>query len=85
MVKPMIHLNGTSKDVLAKQYNDAATVLRGALQAVDDAAPNARDYYPMGDAATLQAVREHAERLKKIRSVLEEMTELRDPCIDQGR
>ena len=46
MIKPTIHLNGTSKDVLAKQYNDAVVLLRGALQAMEDAAPNARDYYP---------------------------------------
>jgi hypothetical protein len=83
MIKPTIHLNGTSKDALTKQYNDAVKVLRGALQAVEDAAPNARDYYPQGDGAALQAIREHGERLKKLRSVLEEMTELRDACIDQ--
>lgn len=85
MIKPMIHLNGTNKDVLAKQYNDAVALLRGALQAVEDAAPNARDYYPMGDAAPLQAAREHGERIEKIRSVLAEMAELRDACIEQGR
>jgi hypothetical protein len=85
MIKPMIHLNGTSKDVLATQYNDAVTVLRGAIQALEDAAPNARDYYPMGEAAPLQAIREHGERLKKLRSVLSELTEIRDACIEQGR
>lgn len=82
MIKPVIHLNGTSKEALAKQYDDAVKVLRGAIQAVEDTAPNARDYFVFGVSGYPQAVTEHIERLGKLRSVLKELTDLREHCAD---
>ena len=47
-MKPIIHLNGTSKDDLLQQYLDAGHALKAALTAMSMAAPNGRDYYPAG-------------------------------------
>lgn len=80
MIKPTIHLNGTSRERLAEAYAAAVVALRAAIRATEDTAPNGRDYYPQGDGAQMTAIREHTDRMQRIRSVLEELTELRDHC-----
>lgn len=76
MIKPTVHRNGTSREALLDAYCIAGNALRGALETLSDAAPNARDYYPQGDDAWLQARAEHAAREEKLRSVLAELQEL---------
>jgi hypothetical protein len=72
MMTPTIHLNGTSKEVLMEQVLDALNGLRGALNAMEAAAPNARDYYPQLDRAFERARKEHEERCMRVRKVMEE-------------
>ena len=43
---PIIHRNGTSRDVLLTQRSDFGAALRAALVALADMAPNGRDFYP---------------------------------------
>jgi len=73
---PVIHLNGTSARSLLRQYTEARNALRSALDAVSNAAPNARDYYLLGDAAFPAANKEHVERLRKLETMLHEMEAL---------
>jgi len=76
MKLPTLHLNGTSRERLADDYGTARTALRNALAAIEDAAPNARDYYPQGNGAFTQAQAEHASRVARLASVLSELGEL---------
>ena len=74
MRTPTIHLNGTSRERLAEDYANAAGAVRKAINALNDAAPNGRDYYPQGDAAIGEATREHLERLHKLEAVRDELS-----------
>lgn len=74
---PSIHLNGSSADALIEQLTGAGRALRDALRALDDAAPNARDYYLQGDGDEFgKAMREHLSRVERVRSVMEEITSI---------
>lgn len=80
MQKPTIHLNGSGKRHLADTYRDANEALYQAIKALEQAAPNARDYYPQGPDAYRQASKEHAERLAKLVQIRQEIDELCDHC-----
>lgn len=43
---PMIHTGGSSREALIHQKRGLMRALREAQSALDDAAPNQRDYYP---------------------------------------
>jgi hypothetical protein len=81
MQYPTVHLNGTSKQELLDQACEAAQAIALAVNALENAAPNARDYYPQsGDAITL-ARSEHLARIKALVGVqteLETMIEIID-------
>ncbi len=44
LIHPHIHLNGTSPDELLRQFTDVAVALREAMEKIQAAAPNGRDY-----------------------------------------
>jgi hypothetical protein len=76
MMKPTVHLNGTSKASLAQQYENAAATLQAAIKALYEAAPNARDYYVQGPDAFNVAAREHAARAQTLAAVLADLQAL---------
>ena len=73
---PVVHLNGTSKEELLRLYDDAFTKLESAYQALKQAAPNGRDYYPMSPFAIAGAQNDHQNRLRLIDSVKHELEEI---------
>ena len=73
-----MHLGGTSRDELVRQYSEAAQGLRAALDGLREASPNGRDYYVQGDGALKEAQREHASRLDRVRAVLDEIEALHE-------
>jgi hypothetical protein len=75
---PTVHLNGTSSDALTTQVREAQQALRIALEALQEAAPHGRDYYVQEGAATKEAIQEHTSRLSRVKSVLDEMSEIRE-------
>jgi len=82
MIAPVIHSNGTSREVLEKALRDAASALRFAILKVQDTAPNGRDYYPLGNEAFQEAIGQYqswANRLESVRNeiyaVLDEIAE----------
>lgn len=83
MRAPTIHLNGTSGDTLRDQYLDAAAALDRAIEVMQDAAPNARDYYPQGADAFREALLEHSERLVLIRRVMNDLDLLAEQVQNQ--
>ena len=76
MERPTVHLNGTSREALSLAYEGAAEALRLALVALGEVAPNARDYYPAGPGAYGRALREHASRVDRLKSVRDELVSL---------
>jgi hypothetical protein len=75
---PLVHLNGTSAEHLLEGYTAAREAVSAAIHALADAAPNARDYYPIGDHAYAAARREHDARMVALVSVLEDLTRLEE-------
>lgn len=81
---PIIHLNGTSGDVLIEQLSNASNALRIAINALMDAAPNQRDYYPLGNEAWKRAKNEFDSRVDRLTSVRQELVELADGISDMN-
>ena len=73
---PTVHLNGTSVHELESQLENAVHALNGALEALVQATPNPRDYYPQGAGAFQQAIKEHESRLERLRTVDAELMEI---------
>ena len=82
MQKPLVHLNGTSGESLLSGYVHVRATLTKGIEALHGAAPNARDYYPLGDDAFSAARREHEDRTRRLMSVLEEIHELAEHVQD---
>jgi hypothetical protein len=76
MTKPTVHLNGTSRESLRRDFEAAQRALMEALTALAAMSPNARDYYPQGPGAFDRADDEHQSRMDRVRRVLEEVQEL---------
>ena len=76
MMKPTIHLNGTSKQCLIDGYFDVVCALQAATGKVAEHAPNARDYYPQGPEAYTIARAEHQSRLDRLWAIEREITEI---------
>ncbi len=75
---PTVHLNGTSRSALIAENDAAYDALRAAVRALEEAGPNARDYYVQGDGAFTKAVSEHVARLAALRSVLADLETIAD-------
>lgn len=80
---PTIHLNGTSGEALYALHTEAYDRLRVAVEALDAAAPNGRDFYVQGNHAIGEAMSEHGERLSKLVAVLRELGDLCENIADQ--
>lgn len=82
MMTPTIHFNGTSRQYLIDQYRKAFLAVLAAMEAVQAAAPNGRDYYPQGADAFLFALGEHVDRLKRLEVIKGEMFDLFEACLE---
>lgn len=81
MKTPTVHLNGSSRDALIDGYVEASYALAVAITKLEDAAPNAHDYYPQGDGAFAAARDEHRARVQKLHDVLVELHQLRGAVV----
>ena len=60
---PLVHRNGTDGGELLRQVTGAGAKLWEAIKAMENAAPNARDYYPKEDGSFRRAEQEHRSRI----------------------
>lgn len=84
MQKPVIHLNGSARQNLVDDYCAAAGALRLAIEAAENAAPNARDYYPLGPEAFRAAVADHGWRIRGLREIHQAYLDLAEHCANEG-
>ena len=82
MLAPTIHLNGTSRESLTKEYQTATDALRAAINALAAITINGRDYYPQGDAAFQVAVNRRAEMLNTLCNLRTEVEAVVETLID---
>lgn len=83
-VKPVVHLNGTPKEQLLEQVRDAMSGIDLARTALCIAAPNGRDYYPVGPTAFNEALRDHDDRQRKLREVYEDLEVIATHLLESG-
>ena len=82
-IAPLVHMNGTSAKDLLEQFVDACHALREAIAAVNETAPNQRDFYTLPETAWAQARAEHEARLHRLHSVLAELDGIAENVADQ--
>jgi phosphoribosylformylglycinamidine (FGAM) synthase-like enzyme len=73
---PTIHINGTGKQDLLDGYTAAMRAVEAASKALQAVEFNARDYYPQGGFAWMQACEERADQYKKLREVKQHLAEI---------
>ena len=79
MVFPTLHLNGTASADLQDQVTDAMLALHTAINALQAAGPNGRDYYVQRDVtAFAQAQQQHGDRLARLEAVQAELVAIAD-------
>jgi hypothetical protein len=66
---PTIHINGSGAKSLAGEYHAVYQAIDRASDALAAATCNARDFYPQGGAAWMQARDERAEMFRKLAEV----------------
>ena len=89
---PTVHLNGTSKQELLDQLQNAFRAVREAQNVLAKAAPHGRDYYvqdadhpAMKGGAIFTAQAQHHARMAKLAGVCEELEQIAIAVQDQGR
>jgi hypothetical protein len=82
---PLIHLNGTSAQAIYDQQKKVSCACRALLRALEEAAPNARDYYPKGDDAYRTAAAEHRAKVEQVDALIKACQEQMDNAVDNGR
>jgi hypothetical protein len=80
MIFPTLHLGGSAGVSLVYELIEAKLAVGSAVDALQDTAPNARDY-PEGNFE--QAVAEHADRVRRLASVGHELRELAENISEQ--
>ena len=82
MMTPTVHLNGTSKEELYRNLDDAVTAIFHALTAIHNTGPNGRDYYPQGPDALSKAQAEHDFRINRMHEVRRKLYEMMETITD---
>ena len=85
MMRPTIHLNGTSRNELQRQLLGAVEAIRDAEQALIETTPHGRDYYLQGTNAINAAMDEHLARRQRLASVRGELETLLEGLIDNRK
>jgi hypothetical protein len=83
LTAPRVHLNGTGRSALERQYEAALEALSKAIDALGETSPNARDYYVIEPGAFSRAMGEHAARVRSLRDVQGQLYWLRE-ALDEG-
>lgn len=76
MTVPTIHLNGTTKEQLLEQIENAWAAVNAAIDALKQMAPHGRDYYPQGPDAITRARDQHLARMRKLQDVCDDLETL---------
>jgi len=82
---PTVHSNGTGQAGLVSQLKEARQALRVAVDAMRQAMPHGRDYYPQGDAALGPARDAHLAMIGQVKAIEDAYLELAVAIMDAGK
>jgi len=80
---PTLHSNGSGAAALTEGLCDASEALRGAIAALEQSAPNARDYYIISDTAFSRARDQHVARVRALMKIRTEIESIVAHVADQ--
>jgi len=83
LTSPTVHLNGTAAPDLLAQNCAVVDAMYAALDALQRATPNARDYYTQDGDAFAAARAEHAARFAAVTGILREHETIAETIADQ--
>jgi hypothetical protein len=90
MRKPTVHVNGTDAQTLFDNYYNALRKVKDAIKALNECAPNGRDYYlqrhmpeNLGDPIG-EAIDEHRQRLVALGNIERELQALAEHVQSEG-
>jgi hypothetical protein len=70
---PTVHLNGTAREDLLEQLSNAYDAIVEAEKTLSHATPNGRDYYLQEHGALELARRQHADRIRALSQIKQEL------------
>ena len=76
MMKPTIHMNGTSSQELSRQLEGVYSACQTLIDALCESRPNGRDYYTQGCDALNTAAAEHQVRIDVVIKIQEDVLEI---------
>jgi hypothetical protein len=76
MIKPTIHLNGTSPERLFEGYHNAYRAVDAAIEALANVEFHSRDYYPQDGKMFELARAQRVEQFDKLRGIRDELREV---------
>lgn len=78
MISPTIHLNGTSREQLVREYRELQAAYYRVIEAEVDLTVHGRDYYPQGEHAYRQARWAYLSRTSAARRAYEDVSAIVD-------
>ena len=86
LARPVIHLNGTSREALYDAWEKAFAALSLALSPLTEPAPNMRDYYILrnGEAEFRLAQEQHFRRIESLQNIRKEFDSLMEETDNEG-
>jgi len=82
-VVPTVHLNGTDKQDLLNQLQEAIGSVEDAGKSLAKASPHLRDYYTQPKGEWNRAQDQHEARIVKLREIVKELETIAEGVIDQ--
>lgn len=73
LVIPTIHLNGTGKETLLREYVNAMNAVEAAIVALQEVTCHGRDYYPQGKEAITASMEQKQRQWLKLKEVHDEL------------
>lgn len=80
---PTIHNNGTSREVLLNDADEAIDAITIFVKQFRSMTPHARDYYPQGVRALLDAMSEHRVLMDRAISIQKELRDYVEAISEQ--
>jgi hypothetical protein len=74
MIKPTLHLNGTSRGQLLREYRELQAAYYRVMEAEANLTVHGRDYYPQGEHAYAQAREAYVFRTSAARRAYEDVS-----------
>ena len=85
LVIPTVHMNGTGKETLLREYVNAMNAVEKAVEALAQVTVHGRDYYVQGPDWIHAAMLQRCNQFEKLRAVRDELEMIAVAISEQGK